>query len=362
MALVPAIKDVVVDTIPSTPIYLAVGVTDLAAEQLRRASTHIYTARGWVSVNPWVVERKAREQVKNVPSALLRRGGEVAGSLQERHDALAARGEHLVDRIQDQRATRDLVAQFEQTASFAKGALTTVRAAASRTGSSAKATVTTGRHQAERLGDVVSGVVLSDVTHMGNAAVESVSTIADEAAKARKRTTSAAKRTRTTARHGIQASTSRTKAAATVARKNAGYAAEAAEAAVEKIGDVPSAKRTTGTRLPVKVGPVKAIVRTRDAGGTSKTRDAGGHQGARTVRAAGAKANNTSTRAADKSGNGTSKKPATKTGQRTLGAGPAKAKSTSVRAPASKKRPRDSSHEAATARSASATSNVGTTD
>jgi heparin binding hemagglutinin HbhA len=293
MALVADIKNAVTDITPITPIYVAVGVTDLAAERVRQARAQAVTVRGSLSLNPRTVEKKARERVMNAPVTVLSKTIELAGLMQEQHDALAARGEELLERIQNQRATQDLVAQVEQTAAFAKGAVTTFRKAASRTESSAKATLTTGRHQAGHVADVVSGVVVRDLEDARSAAAESLDTISDAASDAARRTATAAKRTTTTARRGADASTSRARAAATVARKTAPRVLGATEAAVEKVGDLPAAPVTT-TETTVEAGPAQATVRVTPTRGAKKSAKSSSESTAtRTVKAGPVKAKTT---------------------------------------------------------------------
>ena len=60
------------------------------------------------------------------------------------YDVLAERGEQVVERIRNQQATQDLVAQLDNTVSITKGAMTTARNAVVETERAAVATLKTG--------------------------------------------------------------------------------------------------------------------------------------------------------------------------------------------------------------------------
>lgn len=232
MAIVADIKKSVTD---ATPVYVAVGVTDLAAEKLREARTTAAAARHTIitTVSPRTVQRSVQE----VPATALNRTLELAGKAQEQYEELAARGESLVQRIRTQKATQDLVAQVDQTVVAGKGAVTTVRKAVSGTQAAAKATITTGRHQAARVADVAVDAVSREAKGVAQSAETVADVVADAASEGAKRTTTSAKRARTTARKGAAASTSRTKAATTSARKTTPRARKATKAAAAKVGD-----------------------------------------------------------------------------------------------------------------------------
>ena len=284
MALVADIKHTVTDT---TPVYVAVGMTDLAAEKVREARNQAVTVRSTISsVSPRRLQKRALKQVEDAPAAVLNKTLELAGKAQEQYDALAARGEGLVRRIRNQQATQDVVAQLDQTASFGKGAVTTLRNAVSRTDSSARATVTTGRHQASRVADVISDVVVRDIRVLRDAGVESADRISGATADATKRTASAAKRTATTARKGAEASTSRAKAAATVARENPARALHATEVALDKVGTpTTSPADMGGGKGTVQVGPASATVEVGPADDKGQVRKPRSSRGKRTVQA-----------------------------------------------------------------------------
>ncbi|MEP7018415.1 MAG: hypothetical protein ABI899_10400 [Actinomycetota bacterium] len=143
MTLVSDIRKTVTDT---TPVYAAVGVTDLAVEKVRHARTRAVAARADFHVSALqdmaakraekvaeqahqVAERaeKVAEQAQQIPALALNQTLEAAGKAHTTYTELAVRGEKLVTRLRSQKATKDLLAQAGSTVSLGKGAVTTVR-------------------------------------------------------------------------------------------------------------------------------------------------------------------------------------------------------------------------------------------
>jgi len=202
MTLVKDIRKTVTDT---TPVFAAVGVTDLAVEKLRDARVRAAGVR--VDLDVSALQDKAvkrvefvAEQAQQFPGQVLNQTLEVAGKAHETYSELAVRGHSLVTRIRNQKATKDLLAQAGSTVSLGKGAVTTVRKAAGDTRRAAKSTLTTGRKSAVA-------------------------------------TRSSAKATVTTAKKSTTAAQRATKSAATSVRKTAAATTKAAETATTKIGD-----------------------------------------------------------------------------------------------------------------------------
>jgi len=135
MALVADIRRTVTD---ATPVYAAVGLTDLAVEKVREARTKANAAR--VELDGAALQAQASEQVKELPALALNRGLELAGKAQESYATFASRGEKLLKRVRTQKATTDLIAQAEAT--------TVVKKSAPRTRTAAKRTATTTRKSA----------------------------------------------------------------------------------------------------------------------------------------------------------------------------------------------------------------------
>lgn len=231
MALVADLKKTVTD---ATPVYAAVGVTDLAAEKLRDARSSAVAVRH--SLVTTISPAHVQKSVQDAPAVALNRTLELAGKAQSQYEELAARGEDLVKRIRRQKATQDLVAQVDQTVVASKGAVTTVRKAVNGTQAAAKATITTGRHQAARVADIAADAVSREAKGVAQSAETVAETVADAAAEGAKKTSTSAKRARTTARKSTDATTSRTKAATTSARKTAPRARKATKAAAQQVG------------------------------------------------------------------------------------------------------------------------------
>lgn len=118
----------------ATPVYAAVGATDLAVEQVRRARTRAEQFRSELSREE--LRRRVDElatQAQQVPNEALSRGALAAGRAQDAYTDLARRGQGLVQRIRKQQATQDLLAQADTVVAQGKGAVTTVRRAVADT-------------------------------------------------------------------------------------------------------------------------------------------------------------------------------------------------------------------------------------
>jgi hypothetical protein len=225
------VADITKTVTESTPVYAAVGATDLAVEKVRDARVRAAAARAELTadkIQARVAKRatEVTEQAQHMPVLALNRSLEVASKAVDGYESLAARGESLVKRVRNQKATKDLVAQAETTIALGKGAVTTVRKAATDLERSAKATLTTGRHQAEHVAEVAV-----------EAAAEEVREVSTAASASAKRTRSAAKRTTTTAKKSAAATRSSAKRTTTSARKTASAAKKATGAAAKKVGD-----------------------------------------------------------------------------------------------------------------------------
>ncbi|GAA1252416.1 hypothetical protein [Oryzihumus leptocrescens] len=224
MALVADLRKTVTDT---TPVYAVVGATDLAVEKVREARTRAAALRAELGdFDVTAVQGKAVETAQHVPALALNRTLEIAGKAQESYDTLAERGQKLVTRIRGQKATQDLLAQAGNTLALGKGAVTTIRNAATDTERAVKATLTTGRREATEAAETVK-----------TSAKTTGTTTKTAAKKATKATKPAAKRATTTATKRAATAKSATKAAATSAAKTAEAAEKAVEAAAEKVGD-----------------------------------------------------------------------------------------------------------------------------
>ena len=205
-----------------TPAYFMVGLTDMAVEKMRDANLFDpVEMRKELSAQM----EKTVKQIQDAPAMLLKRGRKWADQAQADYDVLADRGEQVVERIRNQQATKDFVAQLDNTVSITKGAMTTARHAVMDTERAAVATLRTGVTEAEGVAAKLAETARDDVEIARTSVREATS-----------RTRAAASRTSTTAKSGAKSTSSRAKATATSARKSASKAGEAASAAVDKAG------------------------------------------------------------------------------------------------------------------------------
>jgi len=228
MALVADIRKTVIDT---TPVFAAVGLTDLAVEKVRDAGVKAAAVR--IDLDATTLQTKAQarvtevaEQAQELPALALNRTLELAGKAQETYETAAARGEKLVKRVRTQKSTKDLLAQAEATFALGKGAVTTVRKSATEIQRSAKATLTTGRKEAAVAVDAIADSIADEATEATTAVKQSAT-----------RTRTAAKRTATTTKNAAAKSKSATKGATTSAKKTATATKKASTTAATKVGD-----------------------------------------------------------------------------------------------------------------------------
>jgi hypothetical protein len=204
--------------------YAVVGLTDLAVERMRTAQQRAAALRVELErVEPAEELKKIQARVQQLPTTAVSAGVEAATKAEATFGELAGRGKVLVERLREQRSTKELVEQGKQTISRGKAAVTTIRRGATDTRSAAKATATTAERE------------------VAEVAAETAKDVATEVkTSTRKRTQgtkTAAKRTATTARKRATAAKSATKAAVTEAKETAAAATEAVDAAAEKVGD-----------------------------------------------------------------------------------------------------------------------------
>ncbi|KGN36663.1 hypothetical protein [Knoellia subterranea] len=238
---------------PATPFFAVVGATDLAVERAREARTTadkaVADARARADkavadarvradktvadvrteLAPAAVQKRAEivlDDIKALPTKALNEGVARVDAVTKSYEGLATRGEKLVTRIKNQKATKDLVEQAETTISLGKGAVTTARKAVLDVRSSALATFTTGRKEAVKVAETLVDTV-EDTTEVA----------ATEVKAAAKRTRTAAKRTTTTATNAAKRTTTSAKATTTSARKTAATSTKATKKAAAKVGD-----------------------------------------------------------------------------------------------------------------------------
>lgn len=210
--------------IDPSPIYVAVGMTDLWVETVRESN-----ARFRAEFTTEAIEARSKDivgQVRDFPKNAYNEGVTIAAKFTETYEELQERGEKLIDRIRHQKATQELIDQADATVSIGKGVVTTARNAMHDVESSAKATLTTGRKEVRRAGRVIADSMRDEAK-----------VVADELEKSAKRTRTAARRTATTTKNAAKKTTSRAKAADTSARKTAAKSVTAATKSAKKVGD-----------------------------------------------------------------------------------------------------------------------------
>jgi hypothetical protein len=256
----PRITEIRKNVTESTPVLVVVGATDVVVERVRAAAADAQKVQAGiedalntyqvelrkglqaaqvelgktiqayqVGLEPTRIQAKVTEavqqiptQVQHVPGLAVSRAFEVAGQVESGYAGLAERGKQLVERVRRQKPTQDLLAQGRVTGSLAKAAVTTARKAVDDTTTAARNAVVIGRREA---GDTLVGVE------------RSVAQTEKVVEKRTAGTRAATKRTTATARTRTNATKTAAKATVTSARKTAAKAAEAAEAAADKIGD-----------------------------------------------------------------------------------------------------------------------------
>lgn len=216
---------------PATPLFAVVGATDLAVERAREARVRADQVRAGLKADlaPSAVQKRAGvviEDVKAFPTKALNQGVATVDQVTKGYEGLATRGEKLVTRIKNQKATKDLVEQAETTLALGKGAVTTARKAVLDVRTSALATFTTGRKEAVK----VAETVIDTVDNNADVATAEVKAAA-------KRTRTAAKRTTTTATKAAKSTTTSAKATTTSAKKVAATTTKATTTAAAKVGD-----------------------------------------------------------------------------------------------------------------------------
>ena len=188
MTFVKDIRKTVTDT---TPVYAALGATDLAVERLREARDRAAAVRLDLDVS--AIQDRAAKRFETVTEQVRSQRAEAAGKARETYTELAVRGEKLVKRVRNQKSTKDLFAQAGSTVSLGKGAVTTVRKAAHDTQRAAIVTLATGRREA----GAVASSVQHDVRATGRAATKapaSTPTVVEGTGTAAKKTAAAAQR------------------------------------------------------------------------------------------------------------------------------------------------------------------------
>jgi hypothetical protein len=224
----------------ATPVMAVVGATDLAVERVRKVAhdagsfpsefetrvskLQVEVEKAVGSIDPAYLQKffsktfdpkNLQANAQQVPALAIARALEVAGKVETGYERLAERGKNLVLRVEDAKATKDLVRQGKATLSRSKAAMTTAQKAVVQTAEEAKATLSIGRKDVKDVAAEVEQVVTTGT----------------------KGTRAAIKRTAATARTRSTATKAAAKGAVTSAAKSVDAATAAAKDAAEKVGD-----------------------------------------------------------------------------------------------------------------------------
>lgn len=224
----------------ATPVMAVVGATDVAVKRVRQAAheaghlqseletrvtkIQVEVEKAVGSLDPAYLQKflsktfdpkNLQANAQQVPALAIARALEVAGKVETGYESLAERGKKLVLKVEESKATQDLMRQGKATLSRSRAAMTTAQRAVEQTAEEAMATLSIGRRDAK---DVVGEVEQAVTTGT-------------------KGTRAAIKRTATTARTRSAATKTASKSATTSARKSATAARVAAKKAAEKVGD-----------------------------------------------------------------------------------------------------------------------------
>jgi heparin binding hemagglutinin HbhA len=213
MTLVKDIRKTVTDT---TPVYAALGVTDLAVETLRGARARASAVRLDLDINAMQEKaakrlEKVTQHVQHIPTQVRNQGVGVAGQARQTYAELAVRGEKMVNRVRNQKSTKDLFAQAGSTVSLGKGAVTTVRNAAHDTQRAARVTFATGRREAGSVAASVQEDVKAAGRTPAQAQASAATVVQGTGTPAKKSTASTLRASRSVAAGARKAATSATK-------------------------------------------------------------------------------------------------------------------------------------------------------
>ena len=135
----PTVTEIRKSVTEATPVLAMVGVTDLAVERVRSLAARAEHAAANLDA------KSLQEQAAQVPTLAVNRAlvvaNEVVVQFESQYETLAARGRAVVDRVQSQKATKDLLTQGKATLSRTKAAVTTARKVVAQVAGGSAATV-----------------------------------------------------------------------------------------------------------------------------------------------------------------------------------------------------------------------------
>ncbi|GLY27498.1 hypothetical protein [Kineosporia sp. NBRC 101731] len=227
-------------SISTTPLFAALGATDLAVQQVRAAAAGAAALqqkfasdvearlagveKRVTSIDPKVL----REQAEQAPTRAVARALEVAVRAEAVYSELARRGKDLVERVSTQSDTQTFRAQAGSTLDRGRAAVTVARRAADDTATALRGTLRTGRPGAAEPTEVTE-----PTTKLNEEAVLRAVAVGDGGDKAVTRPRTPAKKTSTTRKSAAVTGATKT----TTARKSAGTGPRATKSPVPKPGE-----------------------------------------------------------------------------------------------------------------------------
>jgi heparin binding hemagglutinin HbhA len=190
-----------------TPLYALVGATDLAIESVRHALAdatrrqaeiqaqfeHLQTelTKRRNDVQKLLSEpKRLQAELEQVPGLVLGRTMEAAARAETRYEELATRGKTLVERLDLQKTTQDLVESGKATLSRTRAAVTTARQTAGDVATSARETFAAGRRETATTAEATE----TEATETEATETEATETAAETAAEAVVKTATATRK------------------------------------------------------------------------------------------------------------------------------------------------------------------------
>ena len=139
-----------------TPLYAVAGIGDAAVEKLREMPTRVTKLRTEIVGQDKSVQERVSEAVLSIPAEALQLTAKISAFAEDgvkkaeaQYKDLAGRGEKIVKRISNQKATQDLITQAQTTVTKARVARGTASRGAEATKTAAKSTATAARKTAK---------------------------------------------------------------------------------------------------------------------------------------------------------------------------------------------------------------------
>lgn len=139
------------------PLYAVAGVGDFAVAKIKEVPTRVAKLRTGLAADERSMQAKVTDKVTSLPSEALHLGAKISTLAEDsvkkadaRYADLAARGEKIVKKIRNQKATQDLLTQAQNTVTRARVARGAATRGAENTKTATKATVTSAKKTATK--------------------------------------------------------------------------------------------------------------------------------------------------------------------------------------------------------------------